>query len=193
MAVTIAMFVAFARGRYREEIISLVTIAVIGVGLYFAPLEGTKPTDGLAIAFGGFGHSALITICALMIMGRGLVVTGALDPAARALNRVWRFNRQLGLLVTLALALAGGLYAFTRIKPDFRARTRVERVVMVLLFAASLVALRQTGGAAPVSVLIVLGGIAVMAGACWLLLASITPLILVSPSTIRAISLPKSR
>ena len=53
MAVTIAMFIAFARGRYPEEIISLITIAVIGVGLYFAPLAGGKPTDGLAIAFGG--------------------------------------------------------------------------------------------------------------------------------------------
>ena len=40
-----------------------------------------------------------------MILGRGLVVTGALDPAARALYRVWDWNRQLGLLVTVVLAL----------------------------------------------------------------------------------------
>lgn len=104
MAVTIAMFVAFARGNYREEIISLVTIAVIAVGLYFAPLPDTRPTDGLALAFGGFGHAALITICALMIMGRGLVVTGALEPFARALERVFRFSPQTGLLTALLLA-----------------------------------------------------------------------------------------
>lgn len=104
MAVTIAMFIAFARGRYPEEIISLVTIAVIGVGLYFAPLDGSKPTDGLAIAFGGFGHSALITICALMIMGRGLVVTGALEPFARVLENVFRLSPQIGLLTALLLA-----------------------------------------------------------------------------------------
>lgn len=100
------MFYGFASGRARVEIISLLTIGVIALGLYFFPLPGTAPQDGLALAFGGFGHHALITICALMILGRGLVVTGALDPAARALNRVWRFNRQLGLLVTLMLALA---------------------------------------------------------------------------------------
>lgn len=41
-----------------------------------------------------------------MVMGRGLVVTGALDPAARALTRIWRINRQLGLFVTLAMAMA---------------------------------------------------------------------------------------
>jgi di/tricarboxylate transporter len=110
MAVTIAMFIAFARGRYPEEIISLITIAVIGVGLYFAPLEGAKPTDGLAIAFGGFGHSALITICALMIMGRGLVVTGALEPFARLLENVFRINGQLGLLVALLLAFTMSMF-----------------------------------------------------------------------------------
>ena len=104
MVVTIAMFVAFARGRMSIEIISLLTIAVIAVGLYFFPLEGQSPTDGLAIAFGGFGHYALITICALMILGRGLIVTGALEPAARLLERIFKFNLQIGLLVSLGLA-----------------------------------------------------------------------------------------
>ncbi len=104
MAVTIAMFVAFARGRLSTEIVSLLTIAVIAVGLYFFPLEGTKPTDGLTLAFSGFGHYALITICALMIMGRGLVVTGALEPAARFLEGVFKINLQLGLLVSLLIA-----------------------------------------------------------------------------------------
>ncbi len=105
MVVTLAMFVAFARGRLSVEIISLLTIAVIAVGLYFAPLPGAKPTDGLALAFGGFGHYALITICALMIMGRGLVVTGALEPAARFLEGVFKINLQLGLLISLLIAL----------------------------------------------------------------------------------------
>ncbi|WP_366519001.1 SLC13 family permease [Parerythrobacter lacustris] len=104
MIVTVAMFVAFARGRMPVEIVSLLTIAVIAVGLYFFPLPETGPTDGLALAFSGFGHYALITICALMIMGRGLVVTGALEPAARLLERVFKWNLQAGLLVSLLLA-----------------------------------------------------------------------------------------
>lgn len=104
MAVTVAMFIAFARGRMSTEIISLLTIAVIAVGLYFFPLPGADPTDGLASAFAGFGHYALITICALMVMGRGLVVTGALDPAARFLERMFKINGQLGLLLSLLIA-----------------------------------------------------------------------------------------
>jgi phosphate transport system permease protein len=52
----------------------------------------------------------------------------------------------IGIAAMLALALAGGLYAFTRIKPDFRARTRVERTVMAFLLLASLVAILTTFG-----------------------------------------------
>jgi di/tricarboxylate transporter len=101
----VAMFYGFANGRLRIEIISLLTIGAIALGLYVSPLPGEDKYGGLELAFAGFGHYALVTICSLMIMGRGLVVTGALEPAARALTRVWKSNRALGLLVTLALCM----------------------------------------------------------------------------------------
>lgn len=156
MAVTIAMFIAFARGRMSIEIISLLTIAVIAVGLYFFPLEGAKPIDGLALAFGGFGHYALITICALMIMGRGLVVTGALDPAARVLERLFRFNLQLGLLFSLIIALV--LSMFVNNTPVL--------VLMIPIFAA----LAQKGAMAtsktlmPLNAASLIGGLATTIG-----------------------------
>ena len=102
---TTAMFYGFVSGRAKVEIISLLTISAIALGLYLFPLPGQAPTDGLKLAFQGFGHYALITICALMVLGRGLVTTGALEPAARLLTHVWRFNRQVGLLITLLLAM----------------------------------------------------------------------------------------
>ena len=105
MAVAIGMFVAFASNRFRVEIISLMTIGAIALLLYLFPIPGTAPKDGIDLAFGGFGHTALITISALMVMGRGLVVTGALEPAARSLAAIWRINNWLGLLVTLLLAM----------------------------------------------------------------------------------------
>lgn len=104
MLLAVATFIGFASGRVRVEIVALLTIGAIALGLYFWPLPDAAPYDGLQLAFSGFGHHALITICALMIMGRGLVVTGALTPAARGLTRVWRVNKPLGLLVTLLLA-----------------------------------------------------------------------------------------
>lgn len=93
-----AMFYGFASGRVRVKIISLLTIGTIALGLYFFPLPNQLPKDALDLAFGGFGHHALITICAL---GRGLVVTGALNPAARTLTRLWQYNQSAGFLITL--------------------------------------------------------------------------------------------
>ncbi|WP_265587387.1 SLC13 family permease [Sphingomicrobium arenosum] len=105
LLVAVCMFAAFASNRFRIEIISLMTIGAIALMLYLIPLPQTNPKDGLELAFGGFGHTALVTICALMVMGRGLVVTGALEPAARALGSIFRINNHLGLLVTLSLAM----------------------------------------------------------------------------------------
>ena len=102
---TVLVFVAFARGRITTELVSLGAIAVIALGLYIAPFPGQARHEGLTLAFAGFGHTALITICSLMIMGRGLVVTGALDPAARMLGRIWKINSWFGLLVTLVAAM----------------------------------------------------------------------------------------
>lgn len=52
----------------------------------------------------------------------------------------------IGLAVTLLLGLAGGAFAYLRLRPDFTARTRVERAVMAILLAASLVAIFTTFG-----------------------------------------------
>ncbi|MFC0590890.1 phosphate ABC transporter permease subunit PstC [Novosphingobium aquiterrae] len=64
------------------------------------------------------------------------------EPFRVALNQF----SLIGLVVTLLLAAAGGFYAFTRLRPQFTARTRVERAVMVGLMAASLVAIFTTFG-----------------------------------------------
>lgn len=156
MLLAFAMFYGFARGKLAVEIISLLTIGAIALGLYFFPLPGGTARDGLVLAFEGFGHHALVTICALMIMGRGLVVTGALDPAARALRRIWLLNRQLGLLVTLLAA-----FGFSMIIND--------TPVLVLLLPI-LVQLATKGGMPasktliPVNSAILIGGMATTIG-----------------------------
>ena len=47
-----------------------------------------------------------MSICCLMILGRALMVTGALEPLARLLARLWVFNRHVALLALLASAMA---------------------------------------------------------------------------------------
>ncbi|GGD87935.1 phosphate transport system permease protein [Tsuneonella deserti] len=75
---------------------------------------------------------------------------GVFNPAARALIEPFRAAigrfEAIGLAALLVAAFAGGAWAFLRLKPDFAARTRVERAVMVALVLASLVAILTTLG-----------------------------------------------
>jgi phosphate transport system permease protein len=67
----------------------------------------------------------------------------ALAPVyARALS----FYNWIGFAVTMLVAFAGGGWAFTRLSPQFRARTKVERVTMAVLLLASLIAILTTLG-----------------------------------------------
>ncbi len=52
----------------------------------------------------------------------------------------------IGIVLTLILGFAGGAFSFTRLRPDFTARTQVERVIMLGLLLASLVAILTTFG-----------------------------------------------
>ena len=56
------------------------------------------------------------------------------------------YYKWLGVAATLLLLFAGGAFAFTRLKPDFRARSKVERVIMFGLLVASLIAIITTLG-----------------------------------------------
>lgn len=105
LLLTVATFALFASGKMRIELICLLVIATIALGLNFFPLPTAGRYTGIEVAFGGFGHEALVAICCLMIIGRGLVVTGALEPAARLLAKLWRFNGMLGLLCTLLICM----------------------------------------------------------------------------------------
>ena len=76
--------------------------------------------------------------------------TAVFNPQAEALiepfrSAIARYN-WIGIAVMLVIAFATGVFAFLRVKPDFTARTRVERTVMMVLLLASLVAILTTFG-----------------------------------------------
>ncbi len=82
------------------------------------------------------------------------VATGAapavFNPQARALVEPFRdalsYYNTIGIVVTVLIAFLAGAWAFLRLKPDFAARSRVERIVMAILLGASLVAILTTIG-----------------------------------------------
>ncbi|MDY7097161.1 MAG: phosphate ABC transporter permease subunit PstC [Pseudomonadota bacterium] len=75
---------------------------------------------------------------------------GVFNDGAEALVEPFRealsFYNSIGLAITVLIAFGGGMFAFLRVRPDFRARTRVERTVMLVLLAASLIAILVTFG-----------------------------------------------
>jgi phosphate transport system permease protein len=66
-----------------------------------------------------------------------------LVPAVIAAKSKFGF---MGAVLALLLAFAGGGFGYTRLSASFQARTKVERVVLVLLLAASLLAVLTTVG-----------------------------------------------
>ncbi|MEO1169031.1 MAG: phosphate ABC transporter permease subunit PstC [Pseudomonadota bacterium] len=77
-------------------------------------------------------------------------LSAAFNPEAQDLVPAYReasgFYSVIGTVATLLLAFACGAFAFLRVRPDFRARNRVERVVMWVLLIASLIAILTTVG-----------------------------------------------
>ncbi|MCK7504779.1 MAG: SLC13 family permease [Desulfobacterales bacterium] len=60
--------------------------------------------------FSGFGHEALVAVCALMIAGSGLVRTGALEPVGHFLASVWIKSPGLSLLLTLLVGAVASAF-----------------------------------------------------------------------------------
>ena len=93
----------FTRERIPLETSSMFVLVVLVIAFEVYPFTSATGTLDPVEFFHGFGHEALIAVCALMIAGHALVRTGALEPVARRLARFWRTRPQLALLATLIL------------------------------------------------------------------------------------------
>jgi len=108
IALTAVAFYLFTRDDVPLQTTSLVVLASLTVGFHLWPY--TTPSGATLqpnTFFLGFGHEALVTIIALMIIGRGLVVTGALEPMARVFSRAlatYPMPAMLAMLVFCAAA-----------------------------------------------------------------------------------------
>ena len=103
LLLTVLALILFTREKIALESSSLFVLVVLVVGFELFPfsrgLGEVKPSD----FFHGFGHEALVAVCALMVAGQALVRTGALEPVARRLGRFWKKAPALALLATLVV------------------------------------------------------------------------------------------
>ncbi len=106
LALTGLAFVLFASEKVAIETTSLIVLVLLATLFQVFPYERGGVSVAPTSFFFGFGHEALIAICGLMVLGRGLVVTGALEPASRLLARMIKAFPGGALLVVLVLCAA---------------------------------------------------------------------------------------
>lgn len=104
MMLTVIALVLFAQERIALETSSLIVFIVLITGFQLFPYQGTTGEISPADLFAGFGHEALVAVCALMVLGKGIETTGALQPVARVLARLWQVAPGISLLATMLVA-----------------------------------------------------------------------------------------
>lgn len=155
-AIAVAV-IAYASERIDLEITSIALIVFLIAFFHFFPLNagGKNPLDAQALLM-GFGHPALITILAFLVIGQGLFQTGALDAPVRRLTTLGAGRPFLVLI--LALVTAAAFSAFMNNTP------------IVVMFIPIIVALSGKLGAnvsktmMPLSFICILGGMTTLIG-----------------------------
>ena len=103
LLLTVLALVLFTREKIPLESSSLFVVVALIIGFELFPFSGPFGTLSPVDFFHGFGHEALIAVCALMVAGQALVRTGALEPVARRLGRFWKKAPLVALLLTLVV------------------------------------------------------------------------------------------
>ena len=151
MIMIVIALVLFTRDNIPLETTSLVVIVMLAAGFQLFPYiqpngSELEPSEFLL----GFGHKALVAVCALMIVGEGLIRTGALEPVGRFLAKMWRRGPAISLLLTILIT--GFLSAF------------INNTPIVVLMLPILVGVALRTGASPSGFLIPMGFASIMGG-----------------------------
>ncbi len=143
MLLTLVALLLFTRERLALETSSLFVLAALVLGFELFPFARDDVRIHATNFFLGFGHEALVAVCALMIAGQGLVRTGALEPVGRLLARAWGVAPSFSLLLTLLIGAL--LSAF------------VNNVPIVVLLLPILISVSLRTGNPPSAVLMPMG------------------------------------
>lgn len=150
------VFAVFVWDRLPIVTVSLAVLGLLPLGFAIFPLELAGAAVDPMRFFAGFGNPALVAICALMIVGHALVVTGALEPVARRLAVAVAQRPHLALLAVLALAAsASGVVNDTPV---------VVLLIPLLLAAARQAKAPAAGMLLPMNYAVLIGGMATTIG-----------------------------
>jgi len=163
-AVIIAAVVSYATEYFTLEFTSLGVIAVLLVLFEVFPVATAAGPMSSARLLAGFADPALITVVCMLVIGQGLVHTGALQRIARDILFLTRGSGRIAIALTLLLALL--LSAFTNNTPI------VVVFIPVLQALAERDRLSSSKVMIPLSFAAILGGMTTLIGSSTNLLVS---------------------
>ena len=160
MAVLILTVVAlflFTRDNIPLESSSLAILILLVAGFQLVPYtKGGEVVLGPIDFFAGFGNEALVAICVLMMVGKALETTGALQPLANVVGRAWSTRPILALVTTL---VAGAILS------AFMNNTPIVVLLMPILVGASLRSKFPVSGVMlPMGLATIIGGMSTTIG-----------------------------
>lgn len=158
--------VIYALDRFSIEMTAVASL--IALFVFFSLFPFKLPETGLPLSvdafLSGFANPALLTVLALLMVGQGLFLTGALERPAQLLSRLG--GRRANFSILILIIVAGIISAFLNNTPV---------VVMFLPIITSLAAARGLSASKvlmPLSFISILGGMTTLIGSSTNLLVS---------------------
>ena len=157
LVLTVLALFLFTRDNIPLESSSLTILIILVAGFELFPYT----RDGEVVIrsidfFAGFGSEALVAICALMMVGKALETTGALQPLATIVGRAWSKSPILALLATL---IAGAILS------AFMNNTPIVVLLMPILVGASIRSKFPVSGVMmPMGLATIIGGMSTTIG-----------------------------
>ena len=106
LLLTVIALILFTREKIPLESSSFLVLISLTIGFEIFPFHLHLKEGALQAVdfFHGFGHEALVAVCALMIAGQGILRTGALEPVGRVLAKLWKISPSISLMLTLLVS-----------------------------------------------------------------------------------------
>ncbi|MDH3545968.1 MAG: SLC13 family permease [Gammaproteobacteria bacterium] len=152
----VTALILFTRDRLPLESSSLAVIIVLILGFHLFPYEVDGVTLDPAQFLLGFGNEALVAICSLIVIGKALEITGALQPVARFAGDQWSKRPQVALLLMLVAVFV--MSAFVNDTPI------VVLMIPILVGIAVRTKLPASGFMLPMGLATIMGGMSTTIG-----------------------------
>ena len=146
----------FTRDRIPLETSGLAVLIVLVTAFQLFPLMVDGAPVSSALFLSGFGNEALVAVCALMVVGKGIETTGALQPLASVVAGAWQARPALAMGATLVLGAV--LSAFLN-------NTPIVVLLLPILVGVSMRAKQSVSGILmPMGLATIIGGMATTIG-----------------------------